>query len=148
MSVTCMFSAMSYIYIFILFACPLMLRALSRTMSSVLIVLEFWRRQHLRYCISWKNFIIYCTSVLLLHSGNFHKKMYTADMRFNVSALIVQYFIVEWQRKQESPITISLYSLDRSHSWLKFRRIQRGLNTKRPTLVFLLAPTKPLQSYG
>ena len=25
---------------------------------------------------------------------------------------------------------------------------QRGLNTKRPTLVFFLGPTKPLQSYG
>ncbi len=25
---------------------------------------------------------------------------------------------------------------------------QRGLNTKRPTIVFFLGPTKPIQSYG
>jgi hypothetical protein len=25
---------------------------------------------------------------------------------------------------------------------------QRGLNAKRPTIVFFLGPTKPLQSYG
>ncbi len=45
------------------------------------------------YCFSWKNLIIYvlhiCTSILLLHSGNFQKNCIQLVCPFNVPVLVV-----------------------------------------------------------